>query len=101
MARLSDRNRHLTEDEQGISAKYPEVKGDGAMFMGDAVGKAEFTLAVRPFNADDVDRLGINMSMVEVLNDFTFRVVNRLVQDGDELYINSSSELAADVDRSK
>jgi hypothetical protein len=24
-------NRHLTEDEQGISAKFPEVKGDGAM----------------------------------------------------------------------
>ena len=24
-------NRHLTEDERGVSAKYPEVKGDGAM----------------------------------------------------------------------
>ena len=40
--------------------------------------------------------------MVEVLDDFIFRVVNnRLVQDGDELYINPPSELAADVDRSK
>ena len=24
-------NRHLTEDEQGISAKFPKMKGDGAM----------------------------------------------------------------------
>jgi hypothetical protein len=61
------------------------VKGDGAIFMEDAETDAAFTLAVRPFNADDVDRLGVNMTMVEVLNDFIFRMVNRLVQDGDEL----------------
>ena len=73
MARLADRNRHLTEDEQGISAKYPEVKGDRAMFMDGVVDDAEFTLAVRPFNADDADRLGIDVPMVGVLNDFIFR----------------------------
>jgi hypothetical protein len=58
------------------------------MFMDGAVADADFTLAVRPFNADDVDRLGIDVPMVEVFNDFMFRVVNRLVQDTDKLYIN-------------
>ena len=95
------RNRHLTDTEQGTPSKFPEVKGDGAMFMEDAEINAAFTLAVRPFDADDADRLGLNMAMVKVLNDFIFRVVNRLVQDGDGLYVNPSSELAADVERSQ
>ena len=95
------RNRHLTDTEQGTTSKFPEVKGDGAMFMEDAEINTAFTLTVRPFDADDVDRLGVNMTMVEVLNDFLFRVVNRLVQDGDDLHVNPSTELAADVERSQ
>ena len=69
--------------------------------MGDIVDDAEFTLEVRFFNADDVDRLGINVMMVEVLDDSIFRVVHRLVQDTDELYINPSLERVTEVDRSK
>ena len=55
---------------------------------------------MRPFNADDVDRLGIGTPMMEVPNDFMFRVVNRLVQDTDELYVDPSFALVAEVARS-
>ena len=54
-------NRHLTEDEEGISAKFPEVKGDGAMAAAEAESKwAHVHRMIRPLNADDADRLGIS-----------------------------------------
>ena len=95
------RKRPLTETERGITSKFPEVKGDGAMFMEDAEVEDTFKLAVRPFDADDVDRLGVNMSMMAVLNDFLFHAVNRLMYGSDELHGDPSPELAEDVERSR
>jgi hypothetical protein len=92
-------NRHLTEDEQGTSAKFPEVKGDGAVV--EDIAEAAWTQTVRPFDVDDADRLGIDTPALVVLNDFLNRVVNRLVQDTDESYGNLSPELDGEIARSK
>ena len=94
-------SRHLTDTEQGITSKFPEVKGDGAMRMDDAEIDDTFKLTVRPFGADDVGRLRVNMTMMAVLNDFIFHAVNRLMYGSDELYGDPSPELAADVERSR
>ena len=53
-------NRHLTEDEQGISVKVPEVKDGGAMATAVSESKWSHVYSmIKPPNADDADRLGI------------------------------------------
>ena len=93
------RNRHLTETEQSITSSFPEVKGDGAMHMEDAEIDDAFKLTVRPFNLDDIERLRVEPTMLEALNDFIFYTVHRVVSGNDALYDDPTTETVLDVAR--
>ena len=94
------RNRHLTETEQSITSSFPIVTGDGAMRIEDAEISDAFKPALRPFNHDDADYLGVHPVALGVLNDFVFHAVNRNVNGSDELYSDPTPETRLDVERS-
>ena len=70
------------------------------MRMEDAEISDAFTPALRPFNHDDADYLGVHPVALGVLNDFVFHAVNRNVNGSDELYSSPTSETRLDVERS-
>ena len=88
-------NRHLTEDEQGASYKFPEVKSDGA--MAGVVAESEWAHVykmIRPSNADGAGRLGINTLTAEVLTEFLLRSsATQFAQASDARYENPTPEL--------
>ena len=91
------KNRHLTETEQSTASSFPIVTGDGAMRMEDAEFVDAFKPAVRPFDLDDADDLGVHPTALQVLNDFVFYVVHRNVSSSDELYGDPTPETRLNV----
>ena len=98
VTRAAFSNRHPTEDEQGISAKFPEVKGDGAMAATVPVSKwAHLHQMIKPPNADDADRLCISLASLTALTDFLRRSTIQFALASDARYDNPSPELDCEV----
>ena len=102
-ASLSTRcaNRHLTEDEQGISAAFLEVKGDGAMPATAPASEYVHHRDEPELNADDATRLGIGLTTPTTLTDFQRRSTLEHMLAMDARYDNPFSELDREAERAQ